>query len=377
MNLDQAIAKRAKEISTESYAMSVGELLSLYRDNELNLHPEFQRFFRWSDQQKSRLIESFLLGIPVPPVFVSQDEKGKWDVIDGLQRLSTIFQLTGDLLDEEGKPVKPLLLTATKYLPQLQNKRWKLTGGEPGEEITEAAKLILKRARIDIKIVLNKSDASSKYELFDRLNTGGSSATDQEVRNCMLVMISKKFFGWFADLAKDENFQATYPLTDRQLLEKFDMELVVRFLCLRQKPEKTLGEIVDLGPFLTERIIEIAQDEKFDFAAEETAFKQTFKAIAEALGEDSFRKFNAAKDRPSGPPLVSVFEILALGVGFHILDPKFKPALNQIQKAHREIWVNPEFTSGTGSGIRATSRLPLTIPLGRKIFQPWGLLNRY
>jgi hypothetical protein len=117
MNLEQAIAKKAKEISTESYGMSVGELLSLYRDNELNLHPEFQRFFRWSDQQKSRLIESFLLGIPVPPVFVSQDEKGKWDVIDGLQRLSTIFQLTGDLLDEEGKPVKPLILTGTKYLP--------------------------------------------------------------------------------------------------------------------------------------------------------------------------------------------------------------------------------------------------------------------
>ena len=253
--------------------MSLGELLSLYRDNELNLHPEFQRFFRWSDQQKSRLIESLLLGIPIPPIFVSQDEKGKWDVIDGLQRLSTIFQLTGELLDENGKPVEPLLLKSTKYLPQLQDKCWKVKEGQPGEELSETTKLILKRARVDVKIVLNKSDASSKYELFDRLNTGGSSATDQEVRNCMLVMISKDFFNWFANLAKDENFQSTYPLTDRQLLEKFDMELVVRFLCLRQKTEESLKEITDLGPFLTERIIAIALDEKYDKKAEELAFK--------------------------------------------------------------------------------------------------------
>jgi uncharacterized protein with ParB-like and HNH nuclease domain len=120
MALDEHISERSKEISTNSYAMSVGELLSLYRDKELNIHPEFQRFFRWSDEQKSRLIESLLLGIPIPPIFVSQDEKGKWDVIDGLQRLSTIFQLTGDLKDERDQPVPAPVLQETKYLSELK-----------------------------------------------------------------------------------------------------------------------------------------------------------------------------------------------------------------------------------------------------------------
>jgi hypothetical protein len=370
MNLELSIAKKAKEISTESYGMSVGELLSLYRDGELNIHPEFQRFFRWSDAQKSRLIESFLLGIPVPPIFVSQDEKGKWDVIDGLQRLSTIFQLTGDLLDENSDPVEPLVLTGTKYLPQLQNKCWKPKEGLTAEELPESVKLTLKRARMDVKIVLNKSDASSKYELFDRLNSGGSSATDQEVRNCMLVMISKKFFSWFSELAKDSNFQTTYPLTERQLLEKFDMELVARFLCLRMLPENDLGGILDLGPFLTERITFLAQDPNFDFEKEKKAFGEAFKLIAEALGEDSFRKFNTAKSRPTGPPLVSVFEILALGIGHNILTAGFNVTAKQIEDARQNIWVDPKFTSGTGSGIRATSRLSVTIPLGREIFKP-------
>lgn len=351
--------------------MSVGELLSLYRDNELNLHPEFQRFFRWTDQQKSRLIESLLLGIPIPPIFVSQDEKGKWDVIDGLQRLSTIFQLTGDLKNEKGEPIAPLVLKPTKYLPQLENKKW--SAGEEElvkDDLSETSKLILKRARIDVKIVLNKSDLSSKYELFDRLNSGGSSATEQEVRNCILVMISHDFFEWFAELAKDENFREAFPLSDRQRLEKYDMELVARFLCLRRKTEGSLREISDLGPFLTESISAFAQDPKFDKKSEEAAFKKTFKALAEALEENSFRKFSSEKGRPTGPPLVSVFEILALGIGYHALEAGYQPSSEKIQSVHKKIWIDPKFTSGSGSGISATSRLRITIPLGRRAFKP-------
>ena len=63
----------------------------------LILRPEFQRVFRWSDAQKSRLIESVLLGIPLPSIFASQKNDGRWEVIDGLQRLSTLFETAGEL----------------------------------------------------------------------------------------------------------------------------------------------------------------------------------------------------------------------------------------------------------------------------------------
>src|SRR5437870_10728564 len=88
MGLKDEIAQRRAAIHTDGYPMSIGELINLYRDGELDIHPEFQRFFRWSNEQKSRLIESLLLGIPIPSIFVSQRENGVWDVIDGLQRLS-------------------------------------------------------------------------------------------------------------------------------------------------------------------------------------------------------------------------------------------------------------------------------------------------
>jgi uncharacterized protein with ParB-like and HNH nuclease domain len=88
------------------YSVSIGEWISIYEKDELDIHPEFQRFFRWSNRQKSRLIESILLGLPIPQIFVAQRPDGIWDVVDGLQRLSTIYQFVGILKNEEGKFVE-------------------------------------------------------------------------------------------------------------------------------------------------------------------------------------------------------------------------------------------------------------------------------
>ncbi|MCL1803987.1 MAG: DUF262 domain-containing protein [Eubacteriaceae bacterium] len=77
--------------------------MNLYKDGELDVHPEFQRFYGWDEEQKTKLIESILLGIPIPPIFVSQRRDGIWDVIDGQQRLSTILQFTHLLKEENGE----------------------------------------------------------------------------------------------------------------------------------------------------------------------------------------------------------------------------------------------------------------------------------
>jgi hypothetical protein len=113
--LEEQIATKAKEIRADGYPMSIGEVLSLYRDSDLQIHPEFQRIFRWDDDQKSGLIESILLGIPIPPVFVSQRADGVWYVIDGVQRLSTVLQFVGIYRDEAGDLAEPLTLSGTEY----------------------------------------------------------------------------------------------------------------------------------------------------------------------------------------------------------------------------------------------------------------------
>lgn len=65
MSLQEEITKKSSEIYREAYQMSIGELINLYRDGELDIHPEFQRVFRWSDYQKTKLIESIMLNIPM------------------------------------------------------------------------------------------------------------------------------------------------------------------------------------------------------------------------------------------------------------------------------------------------------------------------
>lgn len=239
MSLQEEIEKARSEIRTDGYPVSIGEWISIYEKKELDIHPEFQRFFRWSPVQKSRLIESILLGIPVPQVFVAQRKDGIWDVVDGLQRLSTIFQFVGILRDEAGKLSPPLELEKTTYLPGLAGMRWQ-DDTHPDRSLTNAQRLLIKRAKIDVSIILRESDEQTKYELFQRLNTGGSPLSDQEMRNSLLVMLNRQFFQWLKSLSDDLNFLEATALSDRAIEEQYDVELVLRYLSLRTLP---LGDL--------------------------------------------------------------------------------------------------------------------------------------
>jgi hypothetical protein len=215
MALQEEIDKHRKEIHTDGYPMSIGELVNLYRDKELDLHPEFQRFYRWTSHQKSRWVESILLGIPLPSIFVVQREDGVWDVIDGLQRFSTILELMGELRREDGSKWPMLQLGETRYLPSLERKKWKGNGST--DSLTADQQRFIKRAKLDLKIILRESAESAKYELFQRLNTGGSMLSEQEVRSCILISVNRDYYQWLNGLSKIPSFQACLPLTERQL----------------------------------------------------------------------------------------------------------------------------------------------------------------
>ena len=91
-SLQEQIDTMSKAIKTDSYPMSIGELAALYKEGDLNISPAYQRMSRWDIEQQSALIESIILQIPIPPIYVFQSEDGKWNLIDGQQRLSTIFK---------------------------------------------------------------------------------------------------------------------------------------------------------------------------------------------------------------------------------------------------------------------------------------------
>lgn len=363
--LDEIESKR-REIRTDGYAMSIGEWISLYEQDELDIHPEFQRFYRWSETQKTNLIESILLGIPIPPIFVSQRSDGVWDVVDGLQRLSTIFQLMGILRDDQKRLVDPLVLRATKYLPSLEGMRWS-NPKKPKNGLPSETQLSLKRSKIAVSIILKESDENAKYDLFQRLNTGGSELSPQEVRNCLLVMVNKKTYEWLRELAQYESFKEVTALSDRPLEEAYDIEIVLRFMVLHTLPEKELKTVGDVGVFLTERMMELARDKNFAYKLNERVFKETFDVLVATIGECAFKRYNTQKKRHEGGFLLSQFEVVGLGVAYNIRNHTLITSAD-IPKKTRSIWSNKEYTDWAGSGIRASSRVPRLVPFGRAVF---------
>jgi hypothetical protein len=353
-------------IKTDAYAMSIGEWASLYEDEELDIHPEFQRFYRWTNFQKSRFIESILLGIPIPPIFVAQTERGTWDVVDGLQRLSTLFQFMGILQDEKAETLPPLILEGTQYLPSLESKMWN-DPNKPRKSLSSSQRLFFKRTKLDVSIILRESEEKAKYELFQRLNTGGTQLSDQEVRNCIIVMLDRSFFESLKKISSDENFQDCVSLTDKAILEQYDMELALRFIVFRKLEEEKLSKIRDLGQFLTGQMVELINNSKFSWESEISVFKKTFRNLKELYGSDIFRRYDKTKKQHTGGFLISAFEVIAMGIGYYEEDLIVSKA--ELRKKVRNLWEDKVFKRWSGSGISASSRIPKLVPLGRKIFK--------
>ena len=227
-DLEQQVATARRQIVADGYDMSIGELISLYRNNELIINPVYQRLFRWDASQKTRFIESLLLGIPIPPIFVFQKPDGVWELIDGLQRVSTVLEFVGVLKGPDGQPVPPSELEGTNLLPDLANVRWAPREDADPASMTVAQQLELKRARLRVEILKKESDEEAKFELFQRLNTGGSRLSDQEVRNCVLVMVSPDFYAWLTKLASSADFETTVTLTESAKKEQKHIELALQ-----------------------------------------------------------------------------------------------------------------------------------------------------
>lgn len=365
--LEDEISARRRDIFTDSYSMSIGELTNLYRDGELDVHPEFQRIFRWDTSQKTRLIESILLGIPLPSIFVAQAEDGSWDVVDGVQRISTILQFQGILKDDEGKLVDPVPLEATDLLPALRSIVWE-DDKDNSVALTQAQRLDFKRAKLDLKIIKRESSTESKYDLFQRLNSYGSQATPQEVRSCILIGSNRQFYTWLNDLGSDENFLATLALSDRLLREQYHLELALRFLVFRRLPVDEFSNVGNLGDFLTKISLRMALDPNFDFEGESTAFKNTFALLNDAGSDHVFKRWNEDKQRFQGAFLNTAFEVIGMGLGYHIQSYD-DPGQTQALERAKEFWTTEGYSTGFATGVRADTRMAKTIPIGRDLFE--------
>ncbi|MEJ6521106.1 DUF262 domain-containing protein [Shewanella bicestrii] len=345
-----------QNIKTDGYSMSIGEIINLYRDEELKLDPAFQRLFRWEDEQKTKLIESILIGIPVPEIFVAQKNDATWHVVDGVQRLSTLLQLTGDLAGKE-----KLVMTSCKYIPSLKGKTW--------DDLPSETQRELKRIKLKINIILTQNSDEAQYELFQRLNTGGTSLSDQEVRNCLMLMLDPNFFEKINELKDYKNFKDCLRLEQHSFEKEYHMELILRMFIGyfnhvdydKHSPISTvkLNEFIDI-----ETINLIRNADVSEFV---NVFHRTFDLLKNSLGDKSFLKYNSQKSEFSGAFNVSVFEMLSVGISSNI-DAVEELGKTQLEKLIKELHVQPSVQDALARGVRAIVRFRDTTTISREYF---------
>ena len=160
-------------IVTEQGAIKLPLVKDVFTNGKYDRKPIYQRRITWDNKKRSRLIESFIMNIPVPPIFIYEVEYGKYEVMDGLQRISAIM----DFYDNE------YALEGLTEWPELNTKKY--------SELPKKIKEGIDRRQISVVSLLKESAKSQEQEqrmkrmVFERLNTGGVKLEDQEIRNAL------------------------------------------------------------------------------------------------------------------------------------------------------------------------------------------------
>jgi hypothetical protein len=368
--LNEEITSAQRSVRTDAYQMSIGEIVSMYDSREITIDPEFQRLFRWDVGQKSKLIESLLLGIPLPPIFVFEKENSSWELIDGLQRVSTILEFMGKLRGPNGGLEPPSILEATKYLPSLHNAVWERSDRVPGvtpedqREIDRSHQLAIRRARMGVEILKRPSDDQTKFDLFQRLNAGGTQANAQELRNCIMLMVNGEYYRAVKRAAEQPPFQTVVAVTEEQTEKQRHMEYAVRFLvhtCVDYDGKLDVEEYIDEG------IVKLAGAS--NGAAAEDLINRTFALLNGVAGGDTLRRFEDG--RHVGKVGLVGIEGIAVGVAKNLEAVLGLPdPTGFVRDKVRAFWGQPEAATFTSPGLRGTTRIQRTVPFGEAWFRP-------
>ena len=367
--LREEIESAKRTVNTDRVQITIGEVSTMYSSEELNILPDFQRLHRWSLTKKSNFIESILIGIPIPSLFVFETASGVWELVDGLQRVSTILEFMGVLkdLDRPGQK-KRSILTATKYLPDLERVAWKAES-EDEKLLDKSFQLFFRRTRLDFEILKHPSDQATKYDLFQRLNRGGAYATEQEVRTCSMVLADAVFTNQLRELAGKNVFQCLFKVTEDQHKRQKDLEYLVRLIV---HVHVDFSGRMDVQEFLNIGILKIIEDDKQNEIL--SAAEWVIETLVRVAGEDALlppgRRGNGIANRRFS---LRALEVIAVGLARNRTAVERHVDMDGfIRRKIAEFWESDIAGELSSAGMRGTTRIQRSIPLGAEWFNPNG-----
>lgn len=273
------LPEQKRKVFTEQGDPEIQSLYGKWKDGDLDIQPDFQRGFVWDIIRASRLIESTLLDIPLPVVYLSQENDGKEYVIDGQQRLTSFFSFIDGSLPDPRLPkfIKDFKLTGLNVFSEYNGKFFK--------DLPKELQKKIRYYKIRTITFRKESEKDLKFEIFERLNTGSVSLNDQELRNCIY---RGKYNDLLWELSEDKLFQELLGIKKPERRMR-DVELVLRFSAffhntfINYKPpiKKFLNSEM-------EKFRNISDKEATDLR---NAFKNSITVIKSLLGVNAFKRF--------------------------------------------------------------------------------------
>jgi Protein of unknown function DUF262 len=274
-----------EKIDVITQGRTVDLLLTRLREGELDLSPEFQRRSNvWDEERKSALIESMLLRIPIPSLYVSEDKDGNYTVVDGLQRLCAISHFVEVAALNKAAKVKlaPLRLKSLESLSEYD--------GSTFAEIPRPLQRRINETELTLHVIRASTPSNVKFNIFSRINQGGLPLTAQEIRN---AIYPGEWRPRVRQLAEGDLFmKATQGKIKRERMQ--DVELVLRFVAhYTLPPNEKRADDQNLDDFLNDTVEKRSINWGNDTWQEiESAFARALRAAPSVFGRIAFRKYS-------------------------------------------------------------------------------------
>ncbi|RXI48183.1 hypothetical protein DP130_08820 [Clostridium tetani] len=302
--------------NTENVLMTVSEIIKFYERGRIKINPAYQRNYRWSNEQKTKFIESLLLKYPVPPIITIKTENDNglynYEIIDGVQRLSTIFEFVGakslDGESIENKVEHLNRLEGASGFTEINGKNWGDFQEEQFDFIFDSSTLLF------INLMTENEDV--KYEMFERLNTLSTELSAQEIRNSIIAFKDKNKYIEISNIISELS-KPIFSIAD--LGKRIDLEYFIEFSLIKRYEE--------YGNMINEKIKAIIKSRsknknkhfdilltsyvrlvKIDELVEDIDDYKQFLSLNEVL---YFKKYKIDKNKTEGNPIKFFFELLS------------------------------------------------------------------
>lgn len=346
----QIVAKE-RTVKTQNIEYDLETLVKKIKKGIIKLNPDYQRNHRWNDSESSRLMESLILNIPIPTVYLSQDvdvdeevddDVARYSVIDGQQRLTAIYGFMTNAYKLDGLEVLELLNGSYyKDLPPFLIRRL--------EERT------IKCLRIDSTV-----DPQVKFDIFERLNSGAVQLESQELRN---AIYRGKFNDIIKELAKNEDFRKLLgidlknPEENNKVKKMQDVEYVLRFYSyIDGEGEKMKKSFKD---FLSEQMDKYNKFDSNDLERIKKHFEKVMSFIIIQLGTDAFAKYKVENEKLKLQSHfnAAVYDAISIAISDKIMEDETFTITTQMKQRLKQLFFNDDFIDSINGSTNDKSKI--------------------